>query len=71
MTRPDPQIPNATPLAHTVEGASRHATCGRTSLYAAIKSGHLKARKIGRRTIVLDEDLRRWLASLPTRTVAQ
>jgi hypothetical protein len=70
MTTPT-KIPHDTPLAHSVEGASRRATCGRTSLYAAIKSGRLKARKIGRRTIILDEDLRGWLASLPMRQVAQ
>jgi hypothetical protein len=70
MTSLEPQNPNEPALAHSVEGASRRATCGRTLLYAAIKSGHLKARKIGRRTIILDEDLRDWLASLPTREVA-
>lgn len=57
-------------LAHTIEAASCISTCGRTSIYAAIKSGALTARKIGRRTIILDEDLRRWLASLPMREVA-
>jgi hypothetical protein len=59
--------PNTPSLAHTIEAASRHATCGRTLVYAAIKNGQLKARKIGRRTIILDQDLRGWLASLPTR----
>jgi hypothetical protein len=57
-------------LAYTIEDASRISSCGRTSLYEEIKSGKLKARKRGRRTIILDEDLRRWLASLPTREVA-
>jgi hypothetical protein len=62
--------PDESLLAHTVETASRISTCGRTSLYAAIKSGSLKARKIGRRTVILDEDLRRWLSSLPIREAA-
>jgi hypothetical protein len=53
------------PFAHTIEDTALHAKCGRTTIYAAIKSGALKARKIGRRTIVLDEDLRGWLGSLP------
>ena len=55
----------APPLAHSVEEAATRANCGRTTVYAAIKSGALKARKIGRRTIILEEDLRRWLVSLP------
>jgi hypothetical protein len=67
----EPQSPNETRLAHTIEAVSRATTYGRTGIYAAIKSGALKARKIGRRTIILDDDLRAWLASLPTRQVAQ
>jgi hypothetical protein len=38
---------------------------GRSSLYAAIKSGQLAARKAGRRTIVLRADLDDFLRSLP------
>ncbi len=57
----------APPLAYSVEEAAARANCGRTTVFAAIKSGALKARKIGRRTIILDEDLRRWLVSLPMR----
>ncbi len=60
----------APPLAHSVEEAAACANCGRTTVYAAIKSRALAARKIGRRTIILDEDLRGWLASLPMREVA-
>ena len=60
----------ALPLAHSVEQAATRANCGRTTLYEEIKSGALAARKIGRRTIILDEDLRAWLAKLPMREVA-
>jgi excisionase family DNA binding protein len=38
---------------------------GRDTVYNAIRSGQLTARKIGRRTIVIDKDLHRFLASLP------
>ena len=38
---------------------------GRTSIFAAIRSGHLVARKWGRRTIVLQEDLANFLRNLP------
>jgi excisionase family DNA binding protein len=58
-------------LGHTIEAVARITTAGRTSIYAAIKDGSLKARKFGRRTIILDEDLRAWLASLPEREVAR
>ena len=34
-------------------------------LYAEIRDGRLKARKIGRRTIILSEDLRDFLAQAP------
>jgi excisionase family DNA binding protein len=38
---------------------------GRDSVYAAIRSGQLVARKLGRRMIVTPKDLEQFLASLP------
>jgi hypothetical protein len=58
-----------TPIAHSVEGVLQIVPCGRTTVFAAISSGALKARKIGRRTIILDDDLRSWLMSLPSKHV--
>jgi hypothetical protein len=58
------------PVGYSIQDLVRLARVGRTMVFAEIKVGNLKARKIGRRTIILDEDLRRWLASLPTREVA-
>jgi excisionase family DNA binding protein len=60
----------APPLAHSIEEAAYRAGCGRTTLFGAIKARALTARKIGRRTIILDDDLRAWLGSLPLREVA-
>ena len=45
--------------------ASAVAGIGRTKLYQAIAEGSLRARKYGKRTIILRDDLRRFLAALP------
>jgi excisionase family DNA binding protein len=54
------------PLAYSIAEACEIARIGRTSIYEAINSGELIARKNGRRTLILSDDLRRWLQSLPT-----
>ncbi len=54
------------PLACTIPQAVRLSGIGRSSLYKAIARGELSARKAGNRTIVLTEDLHRWLEGLPT-----
>ena len=58
-------------LALSAEGAAAQASCGRTTIFAAIKAGELKARKIGRRPIILDADLQSWLGSLPVRVAGE
>jgi hypothetical protein len=56
------------PLAYNVLEACAATCSGKTTIYGAIKSGELIARKRGRRTIILSDDLRRWLDSLPVVT---
>jgi excisionase family DNA binding protein len=57
------------PLAHTIAEASARSGIGRTTIYELINSGKLPARKRGRRTLILSDDLRRCLESLPPITV--
>jgi excisionase family DNA binding protein len=38
---------------------------GRTLAYEEINSGRLRARKVGKRTIITDDDAEDWLRSLP------
>ena len=44
------------------------AGLGRTKIYEAISKGQLKARKCGKRTIILVDELRQFLESLPLST---
>ena len=53
------------PLALKISEACSASRCGRTTLYDAIKRGELRALKRGKSTLILENDLRRWLDSLP------
>jgi excisionase family DNA binding protein len=52
-------------LALTVAEVCIVARVGKTVLYQAISSGALRARKRGRRTLLLPDDLREWVDHLP------
>lgn len=49
------------PLAYSVSQSCEITSLGRTSIYAAIKCGELKALKVGRRTLISAEALRSFL----------
>ena len=52
-------------MAFTIPEAVKAGAGSRSVIYEAIKNGTLKARKRGRRTVILTADLARYLESLP------
>jgi excisionase family DNA binding protein len=57
---------NIEPIAISVNNAARTLGIGRTSIYALLKDGRLDAIKIGRRTLLTTDSIRR-LAQPPSR----
>ena len=53
------------PLAYTIAEACAAARTGRTTLYAAIRRGDLVARKLGKKTLIMERELRRFIEELP------
>ena len=53
------------PEGLSVPEACRFSGLGRTKIYQAIAEGRLKARKYGKRTIILRNDLQEFLTALP------
>ncbi len=52
-------------FAYSILEAAEASNSSRTSVYEAIAQGKLIARKNGKRTIILQDDLLRWLNDLP------
>jgi excisionase family DNA binding protein len=55
-----------TKVAYTIAEVCAMASIGRTTVYQSIKEGQLRAIKLGRRTLILAEDLRKWLGEMPS-----
>jgi len=53
-------------LTYSVDELSTVTGLGKTRLYELMNSGALPARKAGRRTLVLREDVETFLRTLPT-----
>jgi excisionase family DNA binding protein len=51
--------------AHSIAETCALTGLGRDAVYTAIRGGYLVARKLGRRTLITDDDLRQFLAGLP------
>ena len=56
-------------LAYTIAEACAVARIGRSTLYKHIRAGHLRAIKIGRRTLFRRDDVDRWLEKMPVITL--
>jgi Helix-turn-helix domain len=54
-----------TPLAYSISEACAVARAGRTAICGAIRDGALVARKRGRKTLILPDDLRKWVEGHP------
>lgn len=55
-----------TKISVSIDEAQIVSGVGRTKLYEALNSGALKGHKLGKRTIILIEDLESYLSNLPT-----
>jgi len=51
--------------SYTIKAVQGVTGLGRSSIYAAIANGSLRARKMGTRTLIMSNDLEDWLNSLP------
>lgn len=52
-------------VALSIAQTTRILGIGRSTLYAIIKDGQLPVRKLGKRTLIMREDLDRFIAALP------
>ena len=57
--------------AFSIQEFSRVYGLGRTKAYSELKSGRLRGRKIGRRTIITEDDAEYWLRKLPPASVSE
>jgi excisionase family DNA binding protein len=61
---PDPQRNR---LVYSIADITKLVGLGRTFVYQEIKEGRLPVRKAGRRTLVLEAELKAWLNALPNK----
>jgi excisionase family DNA binding protein len=54
------------PISVTVNDAVKASGLSRSTLYKALQSGDLTARKVGKRTLILFASLERFIADQPT-----
>lgn len=57
--------PGKPPIAYTVTELAKATGISTSSIYAAIRAGELKARFVGRKSVVEVEVAQAWVRSLP------
>ncbi|WP_291388706.1 helix-turn-helix domain-containing protein [Devosia sp.] len=70
LLTPTRQSDDHAPLALTLDQVIERSGIGRSMIFKAMREGKLRARKSGRRNIILYADLMKYLESLPVREVA-
>lgn len=50
-------------IGYSIDEAGHASSVGRSLIYKEIAAGNLRATKIGRRTVILADDLKQWLQS--------
>jgi excisionase family DNA binding protein len=61
---------NKTPYAHPVTDACAMLGIKSSKLYEEIAKGNIRAKKIGTRTVILDDSLREYLAAQPEANIS-
>jgi excisionase family DNA binding protein len=56
---------SSSPIAYTIAGSCQASGFSRSAIYRLIKQGELRAVKHGKRTLILERDLRKLLEKLP------
>jgi excisionase family DNA binding protein len=56
---------SSSPIAYTIAGSCQASGFSRSAIYRLIKQGELRAVKHGKRTLILERDLRHVLEKLP------
>lgn len=59
------QAQSASQRALSIQEFAQRYGVGRTTIYEEIKSGKLRARKMGKRTLIAVDDAENWLKCLP------
>jgi excisionase family DNA binding protein len=57
-------------LALSVKEACELSGFGKSTIYEHVAAGNLRLKKLGKRSFIMADDLRAWLASLPERKAA-
>jgi hypothetical protein len=70
MSKASAATPTADPRVFDLPGFCAWAHIGRTRAFEEIAKGRLRARRIGRKSLIALEDAEAWLNSLPTSRAA-